>query len=405
MPKTKYLIPVIPFSDITITSGHGNYIFDSEGNKYLDLNSGQFCAIFGHSNYQLLNKINNVSNKIIHTATNMLSEEVLLCAENINRISGAMNAYSIILSTGSEVVEFCLRYAKYIKKKTGIVCFDKGYHGLTLGSQSVTYSGIYARPAVNDIYPFPVPDTFIDEKTLEEKANEFEKILADHNNIAAVLMEPVVSVGGMAFPPPKWFQYVREICDTYNVLLVFDECQTGFGRLGNWFAYQKYNVVPDMVAVAKGIGQGYPVALTMFRDTLIPDKSFEMTHYSSHQNDPFAANVINRGIEYIEENNLLEQVCYKGEYFKEKLMILEHSNIHIKNARCSGLMLGVDLWFDGLEDYRSIAKVLYNAMLKRNVIIQSTNAGKTLRFLPSYIIELSEIDDALHTLDDVLNAL
>jgi acetylornithine aminotransferase len=175
--------------------------------------------------------------------------------------------------------------------------------------------------------------------------------------------------------------------------------------LGNWFAYQKYGIVPDMVAVAKGIGQGYPVAVAMFRDTLIPDKSFEMTHYSSHQNDPFAANIINKGIEYIEDNNLLKQVDYKGNYFKEKLIVLENINIHIKNARGCGLMLGVDIWFEGIEDYRSISRELYNIMLKKNIIIQSTNAGKTLRFLPNYTIELSEIDAALNTLNDVLNAL
>jgi 4-aminobutyrate aminotransferase-like enzyme len=401
--NSNYLIPIIPFSDIIISHGKGSYIFDIFGEKYLDLNSGQFCTIFGHSNKRLLFRINKLSSKIIHTASNILTEDVLSCAKNIHRISGDMNAYSIILSTGAESVEFCLRYAKYIQNKTGIVCFEKGYHGLTLGAQSVTYAGLYTKPKINNVYPFPVPDTLVNEETFILMCNNFNKLLRENNDIAAVLMEPIVSVGGMIMPPPKWFQYVRKVCYDYNILLIFDECQTGFARLGTWFAYQKYNVIPDMVATAKGIGQGYPVALAMFRNILIPNNSFEMTHYSSHQNDPFAANIINQGIEYIENNNIMQQVNKKGFYFKNKLIELQQKNNHVKNARGCGLMLGIDLNFDKVDNYKNIYKNLYNNMLKKNVIIQGTNGGKTLRFLPNYLMELSDIDFALNTLNEVLN--
>jgi 4-aminobutyrate aminotransferase-like enzyme len=400
-----YLIPVIPFSDIVISHGKGSYIFDVHGEKYLDLNSGQFCTIFGHTNSNLLDKINKSSYKIVHTASNILTEDVLTCSKAIYDISGDMNAYSIILNTGAEVIEFCLRYAKYIQNKTGIVCFENGYHGLTLGAQSVTYSGSYARPKIDYIYPFPVPDTFIDEENLDLMCDNFNKLLRENDNIAAVLMEPIVSVGGMIIPPPRWFKYVRKLCYDYNILLIFDECQTGFGRLGNWFAYQKYGVIPDMVATAKGIGQGYPVALAMFRNTLIPNSSFGMTHYSSHQNDPFAANIINYSVEYIEHNNIMQQVDIKGTYFKNKLFELQKENNLVKNARGCGLMLGIDLHFNGVEDYRNIYKNIYNNMLKRNVIIQGTNGGKTIRFLPDYLIELSDIDFALNTLNEVLSKI
>jgi 4-aminobutyrate aminotransferase-like enzyme len=402
---SNYLIPVIPFSDIIISYGKGSYVFDVDEKKYLDLNSGQFCTIFGHSNKKLMGMINKSSHKITHVASNILTEDVLVCSKTVYRISGDMNAYSIILNTGSEAIEFCLRYAKYIQNKTGIVCFEKGYHGLTLGAQSVTYSGSYANPKINNIYPFPVPDTFINEETLALMCDNFNRLLRDNNDIAAVIMEPVVSVGGMIMPPPKWFQYVREVCYKYNVLLIFDECQTGFARLGDWFAYQKYDVIPDMVATAKGIGQGYPVSLAMFRNILIPNSSFEMTHYSSHQNDPFAANIINQGIEYIERNDIMQQVNLKGNYFKEKLFELQEMNNHVKNARGCGLMLGIDLHFDNLENYRNIYKIIYNNMLRKNVIMQGSNAGKTIRFLPNYLIELSDIDFALNVFNEVLNEI
>jgi 4-aminobutyrate aminotransferase-like enzyme len=276
---------------------------------------------------------------------------------------------------------------------------------LTLGAQSVTYSGIYAKPAVNNVYPFPIPDTFFNEEAFDLMCEAFNNLLKDHADIAAVLMEPIVSVGGMVLPPPKWFQYVRKQCDEYNILLIFDECQTGFARLGDWFAYQKYDVIPDMVAVAKGIGQGYPVALAMFRDTLVSDDSFEMTHYSSHQNDPFAANIINQGIAFIENNDIMQQINEKGDYFKDKLFELQQKNNNVKNARGCGLMLGIDLYFNGTENHRNIYKNICENMLRRNVIIQGANGGKTLRFLPDYLIKTSDIVFALDTLDKVLSEI
>jgi 4-aminobutyrate aminotransferase-like enzyme len=314
-----------------------------------------------------------------------------------------MNAYSVLLSTGAEAVEFCIRYAKHIKGKNGIVCYDKGYHGLTLGAQSVTYSGKFAMPRVEDIYPIKVPDTFITDELLDYHIEELDKLLKEKNShIAAVLMEPIVSVGGMILPPQKWYIKVRQLCDEYDVILIFDESQTGFGRLGKWFAYQHYDVIPDMVAIAKGLGQGYPVSGVLLNEKIIPDQEFSMTHYSSHQNDAFAANIINIGIEYIDKNNILSKVIELGEYFKSRLLLLQETSKIVCKARGCGLMLGLDLYFDGVNNYREIYKHLSEKMTDKGVIIQGTNGGMTLRFLPDYLISKESIDLAIDTLEDVL---
>lgn len=396
--QEQHLIPVISFDEKIISHGKGSYIFDENGKKYLDLNAGQFCTILGHSNAEILDAVYRSMAGLAHTSTKMLSREVVNCSNAIYRISGEMKASSILLSTGAEVVEFCLRYAKFLQKKNGIVCFDKGYHGLTLGAQSVTYSGVHARPHVQDVYSIPVPT----EEDTETSLSLLSGILSS-NDIAAVLLEPVVSVGGMLLPPARWFQEVRSLCDQYQVLLLLDECQTGFGRTGNWFAYQTYDFVPDMVAVAKGIGLGFPVAAAMFRDILMPlDSAYPMTHYSSHQNDSFSACVINAGIEYIEKFDLLCGVQKKASYFLRQLKKLEQENPYIRNARGCGLMLGADLYFGVLKDYRKVYAELYDRMIEHGVIIQGTNGGKTLRFLPDYLITAVDIDLAIEKLNYVL---
>ena len=398
-----YLLPIISFEPTIMEYGKGSYIYDINNKKYLDLNSGQFCTILGHCNEEILENVKESLSRISHTASNILTKDVVDCAKKINSLSGDMNAYSIMLSTGAESVEFALRYAKHIKKKSGIICFDKGYHGLTLGTQSVTFGGKFATPNVSNIFKTPIPNSFSSDYTEEKCINEFSKLVNEVKDIVvAVIMEPVVSVGGMLFPSSNYFKEIRAICDANDILLIFDECQTGFGRLGNWFAFEKYNVIPDIVCLAKGLGLGYPVGMVMFRDTIVPKEGFSMTHYSSHQNDAFAANIIATGINYIEKNNLLSTISKKGEYFLNALTNLCNNNQHIKNPRGCGLMLGADLYYEGLSDYRKLYHDLYAKMIENGIIIQGTDGGRVLRFLPDYLISESDIDFAISTLDKTL---
>lgn len=397
-----HLLPIIHFTEEVMSRGEGSYLYDTEGKKYLDLNSGQFCVALGHSNKEILDRVFEKASKVVHTASNIYTDEVAECSNLLNSMSGKMDAYSILLSTGSEAVEFCLRYAKYIKGRQGVVCFDKGYHGLTLGSQSITFGGKFTKPHVDEIASVKVPET-------AEEAEESIKDLREHlksGEYAAVVTEPIVSVGGMIYPPKEWFKKLREVCDEYDTLIVFDESQTGFGRTGDWFAYQTYDTVPDMVVLAKSVGLGFPVSVAMFRKELLPDGDvYAMSHYSSHQNDSFAAAIINTAFRYMEDNNVLEGIKEKGDYFLKKLKELEDRNSHILKARGKGLMLGCELDYEGVTDYRPLYAKLYDRMMKNGVIIQGTNGGHTLRFLPDYLISHEDIDFAVNTLDRVLNEL
>lgn len=396
-----HLLPIIHFTEEVMSRGEGSYVYDTEGKKYLDLNSGQFCVALGHSNEEVMSKIFEKAGKIVHTASNIYTDEVAECSNKLNKLSGEMDAYSILLSTGSEAVEFCMRFSKFLKGRDGVVCFDRGYHGLTLGSQTITFGGKFAKPHIDNIATVPVPVT---EEEAEASAEELGKLLAT-GQYASVILEPIVSVGGMLYPPEKWFSLLRKVCDDNDTLLIFDESQTGFGRTGEWFAYQTFHTVPDMVVLAKSVGLGFPVSVAMFRKELVPNETYRMSHYSSHQNDSFAAAIINTGIEYIEKHDVLAGVKARGDLFLEKLKALEEKNEHIKDARGHGLMLGCELYYEGVEDYRPLYAKLYDRMMKNGVIIQGTNGGHTLRFLPDYLLEEEDMDLAVETLDRVLNEL
>jgi len=398
-----HLIPVIDFADQVMVRGRGSLIYDEQGNEYIDLNSGQFCTVLGHSNSRIDNRVHDQMNKILHTASDIITDEVLKASENLFRLSGDMKAYSVTLCTGAEAVEFTLRYAKHITGKEGVICFDVGYHGLTLGAQSVTYSGRFARPVVEQVFPVEVPSGH-DANNISEILENLERTVAEHHNeIGCMLFEPVVSVGGMIYPPDEFFVRAREICTDNDIILILDESQTGFGRLGTWFAYQRMQVVPDMVVLAKGIGNGYPVSVAMFSEYIIQNRSINMTHYSSHQNDALAAAVINASIEYIEKNRVLDQVVINGKIFLDMLKKLTEHNSYLIYPRGKGLMLGVDLSIPGVVNYRPIYAELHRRTMRRGVIIQGTNGGRTLRFLPDYQMQSSFMQEALNIVDEELS--
>jgi len=392
-----------------IKEGKGSFVWDIDNNKILDLNAGQFCSIFGHS-WSPLNKIvDKQLKKITHTSTQVITPEVLRAARAVSNICDQMEGKVLFLSTGSEAVECALRFAKYIKKKSGFVCFDNGYHGLTLGSQSVTFGGKWAFPKINDIDSITPPVFHELKKTDQQKAIEnclieLEKIFKRKGqNIAGFIMEPVISVGGMNFLTKEYCEGIYKLCKKYNIFLIYDECQTGFGRTGKWFAYQHYNLAPDILISAKGMGAGFPVSMVVFRNSIINSRNIEISQYSSHQNDPLSAVIVSMVIDKINRNNLLDRMKNVGEYFLSKLIGLSKKSDFIKNPRGVGLMLGFDIYKEGLTSYRELGKQFLKDLLDEGVLLQSTSQGRTYRLLPNYYVSKQEIDFFINKLEIVIS--
>jgi 4-aminobutyrate aminotransferase-like enzyme len=209
----------------------------------------------------------------------------------------------------------------------------------------------------------------------------------------------------MIIPPKFYFDEILKLCKKYDIFLCFDECQTGYGRTGSWFYFQELDIEPDIITLGKGLGLGLPVSAVIFNNNTVSTNEITITHYSSHQNDSFSADLILSGIKFIENKNVLQRVKVYGDYFLSELEKLCNENDLFIRPRGRGLMIGLDLHREGLEDYREFFKNFKNVCLDLGLIIQGCNAGKTLRFLPSYLIKKREIDDCINTLKIASNRL
>lgn len=405
---SKYMLPVLDFRKIVITKGKGSYVWDANGDKYLDLNSGQFCAVFGHSDANIAEEIFRIANKIQDTDTSTLSEDVLIAAKKIHEICPEMNARTIFLSTGAEANECALRYAKHLKEKNGIISFDMGYHGLSHGTAAYSMSRARIRPTVEYSYAVSAPrdygDNKLSEKEIDKYVDEFEKMLSENiDNIAAAIFEPIISGGGLIFPPKSYFKKVAAICKKYDVFLIFDECQTGFGRTGTWFYYQQLECVPDFLVAAKAIGLGYPVSCVIANGNTIKNDLFVLQHYSSHQNEPFAARIVSFGIETMIKNNMLESNIENGNYLMEILKQLAKKHSVVSAPRGVGLMCGFDLFKEVLEHYKEFGTEFCKKALNYKILLQHCNNGKTIRILPNYKMTKTDIDFLYENLDAMIS--
>lgn len=406
--KKKYLFKATNFVDPIIVKGKGSYVWDVENKKYLDLNSGQFCVVLGHNYYRFNKLISDQLKNIHHTNTLTLSQNIIEAAEKVAKINKGNLNKTIFLSTGSEANECAIRYARFITGKSIVVSLDKGYHGLTLASQNATMAGIWARPEVKSLY-VKTPDihnqNYLEnsEKAIKECIEELEAcIKMNHSEIAAFIVEPIIGVGGMFELPQKYIEKIRELCTKYQIILIFDECQSGYGRTGSWFAYEYFNVIPDIVTTAKAMGMGFPVSAVTFSQEIAEKIEGKITHFSSHQNEPLSAAIVNFVIDEINNKGLLERNIKMGAYLLKELKKISQKYTLLKNPRGLGLMCGFDLNEEMIKERKEIVSSFPKLLEKEGVLIQSIRQGRTFRIMPNYLIKKMEIDFFIEKLEKVL---
>ncbi len=386
----EFVIRTNEFIEPVIKKGKGSFVWDVDGNKYLDLNGGQFCLCFGHGYASLNSVIINQLETIVHTNTNSLSNIVFDALQELIKITNQKFQSGILLSTGAEAVEFALRFSKAISKNEKIIFANEGYHGLSLGAQSVSTGGKWAFPKIKESFGFTIPKSFGE---VDASVKMVKRIINENpDGIAAIIIEPVLGAGGMIFPPIRFFKELRALCDKYGIMLIFDECQTGFGRTGSWFCFQKYIISPDMLIFAKAAGAGLPVSGVLFNKRLTEKmRECSLTHFSSHQNDPLAAAILLFVIKEIKENKLLSKIQNSGKVLLKKITKIAQDNKVLVNPRGIGLMIAFDLNENLYTTDYNPGIILVNKLLIRGIIIQSINHGRTFRVLPNFLISPKEI--------------
>jgi 2,2-dialkylglycine decarboxylase (pyruvate) len=409
------------FAPFLVARADGAWVETADGQRVLDFTSGQICSTLGHNHPGIVAAIRGALDEVVHLNSWMLSEPVLALAERLASLTPPGLDKVILLNTGSEANEVALKLAKMRTGRFEVVGLARSFHGLLAGIASVNFSMAHAGygPLLPGAFALPAPyayrcpirhcDGACDCSCLEAG---FE--LVDQQSVGslcAVIAEPVLSAGGIIVPPDGYFRRLRELCDARGMLLVLDEAQTGFGRLGTMFGFEHDGIVPDLVAVSKTLGGGIPLAATITNSLIEEDcvgKGF--LHVTSHVSDPLPAAAGLAVLEVIEEERLVERARERGGYLLGRLRELQAAHEQIGDVRGRGLLVGLELVED--RESRRPADALGAAVtaecLRRGLsmnIVRVGSGANCFRMAPPLTISEDEIDLAVEILDSSLKAV
>jgi 2,2-dialkylglycine decarboxylase (pyruvate) len=421
-PRERFLIRYAGgFAPFVAARAEGAWVETTDGRRVLDFTSGQICSTLGHNHPRIAAAVREALDEVVHLNSWMLSEPVLALSERMASLFPDGLDKVILLNTGSEANEVALKLAKMHTRRFEVVGLARSFHGLLAGISSVNFSMAHAGygPLLPGAFLLPAPyayrcpirhcDGACDCTCLEAG---FE--LVDQQSVGslcAVIAEPVLSAGGIIVPPDGYFHRLRELCDARGMLLVLDEAQTGFGRLGTMFGFEHDGIVPDLVAVSKTLGGGIPLAATITTTAIEEDcveKGF--LHVTSHVSDPLPAAAGLAVLDVIEEEGLVERARERGDYLLARLRELQAAHEQIGEVRGRGLLVGLELVED--RESRRPADALGAAVtaecLRRGLSMNIVRAGTSancFRMAPPLTISEDEIDLALEILETSLGAV
>jgi len=376
------------FDDFSIKSAKGCYLIGEDGKKYLDFSSGIATCSTGHCHPQVIVAAQKQLKKLIHICIGIaLYEPYIKLSEELQKIVPIPDALSFFCQSGSEAVEAAIKLAKYATGKPGIIAFNGAFHGRTLGALSLTTSKMKYR----DKYEPLLPEVYIAPFDLEVVDG-----LLKTKKIGGVIIEPILGEGGYVVVPKDFMKDLRQLCDSYGAYLIFDEVQTGFGRTGKWFAAEHFDVVPDIMTMAKGIASGFTLGACVAKREIM-EKWSPGAHGSTFGGNPVNCAAAIATISVMKKEKLVQNSAKLGAYLKKKLQDLSKKYGVIKDVRGLGLMIGVDIGDS------AIVKKIMNLCLKEGLVLISTGGdGTVLRFIPPLIVKKTEIDKALKIFEKAL---
>jgi acetylornithine/N-succinyldiaminopimelate aminotransferase len=386
--EASFLLPTYDRLPIMVTHGKGVYLFDSEGNKYLDFLSGIGVNALGYAHPAITKVIQKQVAKVIHTSNLFFHAYQAELAKRLTKLAGMDRAF--FSNSGTEAWEGALKLARaYSNEKSGgkrykVLALENSFHGRTLGSLATTYTAKYRKP----FEPMLPGVEFVKFNDVEDLKSKFD------DQVCAIGFEPVQGEGGINPVSKEFMKTARELATKYDALLILDEIQSGMGRTGKMFAYQHYGVKPDITTLAKPLAGGLPLGAI-----LCTNKVSAIIHPGMHGTTfgggPLACAAAVEFLNVIDREKLLKQTQQLGNYFLEQLRALDSRHAAIADVRGVGLMIGVEL------DSADLAKEVVKQMLDRKIIINRTHET-TLRFLPPFIVTRKQIDEVVKTLDQVL---
>lgn len=368
---------------IALVKGRGARVWDSEGREYIDCFSGLAVANTGHSHPKVVEAICTQAGKIMHTSNiyRIIPQEEL--ARLLFEVSGGYKSF--FANSGAEANEAAIKLVRKHTKKAGIIAAKNSFHGRTITTLSATGQDQYKK----DFKPMCKEFSHAEYGVLDDIEDKITE------KTGAVMLEPIQGEGGVVVPPEGYLKGVRKICDREDILLIFDEVQTGFGRCGSMFAWQAFDVKPDIFTVAKALGSGFPIGVMLARSETM-DSFKPGDHASTFGGNHLACAAAKATLEAIIEEGLVERSMHMGEYFRDRLLELSSKYTVIKEVRGMGLMVGAELKIECSD--------IVNMAREEGILINCAH-DTVLRFLPPLVIEKEELDRVVEVLDTILSEI
>lgn len=410
--KEEYIIPCLYHfyqKPMQLVKGEMQYLYDSTGKKYVDFFAGVSVINCGHCHPKITEAICEQVKTLQHTCTIYLTQQMMELAEKLAEITPGQLKKSFFCNSGTEAVEGAVLLATLYTKKAGVIALEQSLHGRTKLGMSLTGLPFWRTDPhpVSGIHFAPTPDCYHCSLNLSYPecdlacANVLEEIISKSQQIAAFIVEPIQGNGGIITPPADYFLRVKEILDKYGVLLICDEIQTGFARTGQMFAIEHYDVIPDIMCVAKALGNGVPVGAFISTDEIA--SSYTRPGASTLGGNPVTAIAALTTLEVIAEEKLCAQAQILGDYLKKTLLTLESKHPLIGQVRGIGLMLGAELVRADKKPASLELDYLLEEMKDRGFLLGKNGPERNvLAFQPPLVINKENIDQLGETLDEVL---
>jgi acetylornithine/LysW-gamma-L-lysine aminotransferase len=380
--EDRYLATLYQRFPVNIAKGKGTKVWDTAGKEYIDCMGGYGVALVGHCNDRVVNALKKQADLLITAHMSTYNDTRLRFMEKIASVAPPSLNKIFFANSGAESVEAALKFARKYSGRHGVIAMNGGYHGKTFGALSVTYSEKYRKsfmPLLDGVKFVPYSDASLLEAVIDD-------------TIGSVILEPIQGETGIIVPPDDFLPKIREICDRRNLVLIFDEIQSGLGRTGKMWAGQNWDTTPDIMCLAKGIAGGIPMGLVLAKPEIMDTMKLG-EHSSTFGGSPIACAAGTATIEALTDDKLIENASKMGVHFKEGLTRLQEKHKIVREVRGIGMMLGVELRFD-------VKDILFDGIRHGLLILYS--GRNILRLLPPLVMDETTVSRVVDIIDIIL---
>jgi len=380
--EDRYLATLYQRFPINIARGKGATVWDIAGKEYIDCMGGYGVALVGHCNDRVVDAIKRQAELLITAHMSTYNDTRLRFMEKIASVAPTSLNKIFFANSGAESVEAALKFARKYSGKHGVIGMNGAYHGKTFGALSVTYNEKYRKsfvPLLDGVKFVPYSDPSLMEEAIDD-------------TIGTVILEPIQGETGIIVPPDNLLPKIREICDRRNLVLVFDEIQSGLGRTGKMWAGQNWNTTPDIMCLAKGIAGGIPMGLVLAKQEIMDSMKLG-EHSSTFGGSPIACAAGIATMEALIDDKLVENAAQMGLRFREGLSRLKEKHKIIREIRGIGMMIGVELRFD-------VKDILFDGIRRGLLLLYS--GRNILRLLPPLVMNEVTISRVVDIMDIIL---